>query len=128
MPRITLLFSLIVIILAGCVALTDPEGKDAGPYPDNWRELVREYIKTNYVDPYSIRDSQIAPPFRSRKAFFDEWIVCLRNNAKNQFGGYTGLRTTDISIRQGRVNIGSIDETGFHCRRQNLDFEPLPIN
>ena len=82
------------------------------------------YIKTSYVDPYSIRDSQIAPPFRNNKAFFDSWTICIRNNAKNKFGGYTGLRATDLLVQHGQ--IVQEDSVPSDCR--GARYESFPVN
>lgn len=70
---------------------------------------MRDYVKSTFIDPYSIRDAQIAPPrpgqmnipgtFRQESG----WIVCMRANAKNRMGGYVGIRDTVLVIRDGRV-------------------------
>ena len=83
------------------------------------------FIKGSYRDPYTVRDSEIAPPYRSTKTFYDTWIICIRNNAKNGFGAYTGLQSTAIGVKQGRID--QVDNGRFDCDRQNLEYLPFPI-
>jgi hypothetical protein len=68
------------------------------------------------------------------------WGVCVRANAKNRMGAYTGIRSTVFLIRDGRV-VESGDDTPValtekgvltvtpiyikeHC--ENAAFEPFP--
>lgn len=118
-----------ISLLTSCAApgqlATEGEGA-VGPYPNDWKNISTDFIRSNYVDPYSIRDSVAAPPFRNKKAFFDSWTICLRNNAKNRMGGYTGLSYTALHIQKGAIVV--VDPDGaFDCANPNLKYEPLPI-
>lgn len=123
----TTLLLIIASMITGCAGVgqisNSGEG-NVGPYPENWKNIAREYIKTRYFDPYSVRDSEAAPPFRNRKAFYDTWTLCIRNNAKNKFGGYTGLQATAIGIKQGQID----QVNDYDCKNRNLNYESLPIN
>jgi len=98
--------------------------ENVGPYPTNWKEIAASYIQNSYLDPRSVVDSEAAPPFRNNRLFFDAWTVCIRNNAKNQFGGYTGRRITELGIKHGQV-VTVDDKNDMFCR--NARFEPLPL-
>jgi hypothetical protein len=99
---------------------------DVGPYPTNWKSIVKSYIQNNYLDPRSVTHSEAAPPFRKTTLFYDfGWMVCIRNNAKNQFGGYTGRRITELGIKRGRV-VDVDDKSDLFCR--DAKFEPLPLD
>jgi hypothetical protein len=99
---------------------------DVGPYPTNWKSIVKSYIQNNYLDPRSVTQSEAAPPFRKTTPFYDfGWMVCIRNNAKNQFGGYTGRRITELGIKRGRV-VDVDDKSDLFCR--DAKFEPLPLD
>jgi hypothetical protein len=93
-----ILFS--VLGLAACGS-TDPQV--VGPYPADYRELVREAARQAYFDPYSMRDVRIATPREGRVYFDRGWVVCLQANARNRMGAYTGLQYTAFLIRDGRV-------------------------
>jgi len=124
----TLILAICIFILTGCASVGQvaSSGEEhIGPYPENWRTIVRNYIKSSYVDPYSVRDSEAAAPFRNKALFFDSWDICIRNNAKNRMGGYTGLTTSVISVQKGEVV--AVDNSDFHCRGRNLKWESLPL-
>ncbi|MDO8811894.1 MAG: hypothetical protein Q7J38_07705 [Gallionella sp.] len=120
--------------IAMCIVLTACSGvgtlksdgqENVGPYPANWKNIIASYIRNNYVDPHSIIDSEAAPPFRNQKLFYDTWTVCIRNNAKNRFGGYTGRQITAIGIKHGQIDLVEENEK-YDCER--VKFEPFPLN
>lgn len=53
-------------------------------------------------DPYSIRDAEISNVVLLHPAAGVE-AVCVKANAKNRLGGYTGRTATGISIRNGVI-------------------------
>ena len=117
----------ICLVAVGCGGPKTQREMDSsiGPYPSNWKEIVASYIRNNYVDPYSIMDSEAAPPFMQQTLAYDRWIVCIRNNAKNRMGGYTGRKITEISIVKGQVDMVD-DKNDLFCR--DARFEPFPLN
>ncbi|MBV5329072.1 MAG: hypothetical protein JZU65_15835 [Chlorobium sp.] len=112
-----ILFIIVCFSLAACAQI-----RPKGPYPENWRELVKVSIKQNFPDPYSIRDSEASAPVEL--AGFNVWQVCIRNNAKNRFGGYIGLRTLAIDIVNGVASAPS--EYIYGCKERR--FEPFPLD
>jgi hypothetical protein len=102
--------------LAACA--TPPTSENAGAPPANYREIARDYLRSNLLDPHSARDVQIAQPrigqvyvegtFRHENG----WAVCYRANAKNRMGGYTGLKEAVMLIRDNRVVVSN--ETAMH--------------
>lgn len=84
------------ISLASCQ--TDQAAAPVPPAPD-----VRSIVLSNkgalWKDPESIRNASITPPRRHYMGpFGDMWHVCVRANAKNGFGGYTGEKDMLIGI------------------------------
>jgi len=88
-------------MLSGCAATWTQEG--AGPYPDNYKEVVAAHIKQTYFDPYSLRDVRISQPTPGVLAMAVGYNVCLQANGKNRMGGYTGLKRTSYLINNQRV-------------------------
>ncbi len=96
--------SLSVFLLAGCVA-APPGGwfntntpADIGESPLGYNETVRNYLRTNLKDPYSLMDLSISEPAATSCRVgiygpFNGWRVTVSYNAKNSFGAYVGLRT-----------------------------------
>lgn len=85
---------------------------DAGSYPENYQEIVLDYLKETLFDPDSLKDFSIeAPtkelitsdiPFSVRKG--QEVYKCFaKYNAKNRMGGYTGKSTHLYYLRRGKV-------------------------
>lgn len=96
--------------LGGCAtqsavpALTMDEAKNA----------VLTARAISWKDPESIRDARIGQPYSSGCWGAAEHIVtppdacvCVAVNAKNSFGGYTGLRNT-VALLKGRRVIDFI--------------------
>lgn len=91
------------LVLEGCAAGSTADPGKVGPYPDNYKQIVATHVRAEFFDPYSMRDVSIAAPFQARLFFQDGWIVCLRANAKNRMGGYTGIQEQGYLIRDGAV-------------------------
>jgi hypothetical protein len=49
-----------------------------------------------WKDPDSVRDVQVSSP--AWRYLGMGWMVCFRSNARNSFGGYTGLTTSTLLI------------------------------
>lgn len=84
---------------------------DYGQYPENYREIVDGWVHRTFFDPYSVRDLSMTKP---EKYFIQQppllgggrlfgYRVRVSANAKNRLGGYTGLQTTNVLIRNGKV-------------------------
>ena len=109
------------VALAGCQ--TDGGGTSAvaaqaGPAPANYREIAADYIRSSFKDPYTIRDAEIAAPIPGRgpslnaDGFKTPWVVCVKANAKNSMGAYTGRKITALAVSDSRV-VNAWDETQY---------------
>jgi hypothetical protein len=125
--------ALIALMLCGC-ATAPPEGTSAGASPpENYRAVAAEHVKSAFVDPYSIRDAEIAPPklaagpsLNNDGGFYTPWLVCVRANAKNRMGAYAGRQVTALAMSGNKV-VNSYDEA--HFSRQvcgDAVYEPFP--
>jgi hypothetical protein len=103
---------LMVVLLLGCATAMDfrPNPQDRadsnfGPYPDNYKEITKEYLSRNLFDPYSAVYTFNAP-LKVRMAGGPSpfgWAVCGTINAKNRLGGYVGAGDYLVKIRDGVV-------------------------
>jgi hypothetical protein len=66
--------------------------------------------RSAWKDPASIRDARIGLPYSSGCwGHAEHWVqqvdacVCIATNAKNSFGGYTGLKPQVALIQNGRI-------------------------
>src|ERR1700761_5567679 len=80
-------------VLSGCATAAN-QTAELPPPPANYRALIVAKLKTTLKDPYSVRDSQISQPTPMWAGLLRGGTgtgVCVRLNAKNSYGAYTGL-------------------------------------
>jgi len=103
------------VLLSACSqTVSEADIKKAGPRPDNYRQLAKQYLRETLIDPYSVRDAQISEP-RVHQAFIGPlWNVCFKGNAKNRLGAYTGMDYTVLVFQNGRITV-SDDKAYLSC-------------
>lgn len=123
------------LALGGCQtdggAPTASNAPPAAP-PANYRQLAAAYVKSSFKDPYSIRDAEIAAPKMgsgpslNSDGFKTPWVVCIRANAKNAMGAYTGRKFTAIAMNETSVTNAwdAPEATGYLCN--GLPYQPFP--
>ena len=122
----TVSFAATVLLLTACAAAPSAVSSDPGHYPENYRALVKEWMRNTLFDPYSVRDLEITAPTKGtlwRGLVFGgalpAWIVCATFNAKNRFGGYVGRSTSVLFIRDNAVitteDSGSNTMSSYRC-------------
>jgi hypothetical protein len=123
---------LAVLGLAGCA--TADAGTGAEPYPANYKQIVKTYIRDNFKDPDSVRDAEIAAPLPSKGPSLlpvtgeftsGYWVVCLKTNAKNSFGAYTGKTEMALLVRRGQVANMWDKMTFLAC--EGAKYEPFAL-
>jgi hypothetical protein len=95
-----------IVVLAACVA-----NRNEPAIPPNYRDLVVSELRSSLKDPYSVRDAQISQP----TGILGTQGICVRFNAKNSFGAYTGLQTEAFvfSGGQARQVISSCGDASY---------------
>jgi hypothetical protein len=81
----------------------------ADPITLSMKQQILEAKSRIWKDPDSVRDASIS----SETGWCSFWgpCICIEANAKNSFGGYTGIRRTVIVFNSyGAIN--SIDDAG----------------
>lgn len=130
--RQLLLLAACALALAGCQTDGAAVAAQAGPAPANYRQLAAEHVRTSFKDPYTIRDAEIAAPkpgsgpSLNADGFKTPWVICMRANAKNALGAYTGRKVTAIAVSDARV-VNAWDDVqaaGYIC--QGVAYEPFP--
>jgi hypothetical protein len=82
-----------------------------GECPQDLAKLAQDYMRTMLKDPYTVRDFAVVGP--AAKAWYYGpgptgrghqygWAFPVQYNAKNSYGGYTGLRTHMMFAPGGR--------------------------
>lgn len=127
-----------LIAIAGCSPTTMSPGPkaEAGPPPNNYRAASVAAAKETFFDPYSVRDASISQPLYA-SAVFDGvsmvarrgWIVCVKANAKNRMGGYTGIQET-VMLFEGEAVATTLSGPDYagqiidHCK--TAIYSPFP--
>jgi len=123
------------VLLAGCA--TTEQGPP-GLTLDDAKAIVVSSRAVYWKDPESIRDAAIGQPYSCTGGLVHvarppSACVCVMANAKNLFGGYTGLKPSVVLIAGGSVidvisprsqdeckrrsNNPSLNRPGFRSRR-----------
>jgi hypothetical protein len=121
-------------LLSACA--TAPEGITGSIQqpPTNYRDQIRSYVKTNFKDPYSIRDAKIANspmrddtplPLPSGLWASGFYVVCFSANAKNAFGAYAGITAHGAIFIDGVLN-SVISNPRFDHFCSQASYAPFP--
>jgi hypothetical protein len=89
-----------IVALAGCATAAKQADE---PVPTDYRAQIATIIKSSLKDPYTVRDAAITElgP-RTVGGIATVTGVCVRYNAKNSYGAYTGIQEQDYIFRDGR--------------------------
>lgn len=116
-------------VLSACQTTTDggPVSTASAPeadLPPNYRTVIRAAVRERFFDPYSIRDASISQPIAGATLVGSQQTVCVRANAKNRLGGYTGRRATAFTFRQGQLTRADNRYAETTCR--DAQYQPFP--
>jgi hypothetical protein len=118
------------MMLSGCVETgpaTSVEPQTSPPA--NYRSLALSYARQSYVDPYSIRDASISQPLQVGYGLTGQqmvWVVCIRANARNRMGGYTGIQETVVAFSGNSVDASRSGGAGGGTACRGAVYEPFP--
>lgn len=116
-------------LLSGCASsddrvLTETQGgANINVLPANYRAEILAYQRSYLNDPTGIRGAMISPPaLKAVGKSTERYVVCVRFDAKNPNGAYSGVRD-HLAIFQA----GKLDQMGV-TREQCRDaaYEPFP--
>nr|DAO57697.1 MAG TPA: protein of unknown function (DUF4969) [Caudoviricetes sp.] len=103
---------LMCCVMLGCAKPPSSEEMaswDYGPYPENYEQIVKNYMAQSLFDPYSAQfifdgspsQRYLAKPFGGETLY--GWGGTVSVNAKNRFGAYVGYHTFAYIIKYGSV-------------------------
>ena len=114
-----------LLMFSGCAMLQN-QGKvteaelasaDFGSYPDNYKELIKQYYYHTMIDPNSAMFDYDGTPYKGYcdaqslvpKAEAFGYGVTFKINGKNKLGGYVGWKRSTAYIRNNKVYIAEED-------------------
>lgn len=113
MPLRTALICCAAFALQACSTVPPAPDIEAGPQPDKAQAeaAIRANLKRTLRDPDSMKDfSMVSGPdlmtgttaggSRERA-----WLFCVEYNAKNAYGGYTGLQAHSFPLRFSGADV-----------------------
>ncbi|WP_321335391.1 hypothetical protein [Breoghania sp.] len=126
MLKRTSIFGAIVLALSGCVTTEQVDNMVASSRPatPEERQIIVDYVRGTFKDPYSIRDARIS-------YFFDNtprggYAGCISLNAKNSFGGYIGTKFVSMVINNGQIIRSMEDAPGCHSiQARGIKWQPF---
>ena len=87
-----------------------PDPSLCGPYPNNYKEIVTNWLKTQLIDAESARIEWNGDPKPADLGTEGEhlygYLVNFKVNARNRFGAYTGMQSHGVLIGNGEVIKG----------------------
>jgi hypothetical protein len=106
-PMLVFLFAVAVAAaLAGCGTDSVREMREerASIFPGNYRAELIAFMRTYLNDPSNVRDAYIADPTRMQVGPRNQYVVCVRYNAKNSEGRYAGSKDGMALFDGGRFD------------------------
>jgi hypothetical protein len=110
-------------IAASCQTATPQSVADTQRPPSKaLRVTIVKAARDFVLDPYSIRDAEISNVVVfNPKAQIE--AVCVKANAKNAFGGYTGRQATSVSLRNDIILGATAGDA--RCLDSRLGYHPF---
>jgi hypothetical protein len=119
--RVTLLLSLLVLLIISPVVEASeplpPPGAAYGAYPNNYQDIITNWLNSVLVDPQSVQVKWLSEPRPgelnvSKTQQVSGFLVDFSVNSRNVFGAYTGPQKHTALLRDGQV----VTATGFMAR------------
>lgn len=119
--RVALLLSLLALLIISPVVEASeplpPPGAAYGAYPNNYQDIITNWLNSVLVDPQSVQVKWLSEPRPgelnvSKTQQVSGFLVDFSVNSRNVFGAYTGPQKHTALIRDGQV----VTATGFMAR------------
>jgi hypothetical protein len=99
---IIVFFGFIAAFLVGCAGITSPSNEPPAVDTTTMKQSVLADKARIWKDADSIRDASAGPAYACPRRFgAGATCICVEVNAKNSFGGYTGLQKNAVAYRNG---------------------------
>jgi len=115
---------LVVALLSGCVTQEQVDKVFASQRPVTASEkaAIVSAARDHFIDPYSIRDAEISNVVRLNDQGLE--AVCVKANARNRMGGYTGRSATSVRLLNGKP-VNTLDNAPA-CVNPKLRYQRFP--
>lgn len=110
--------------VAGCQTQGELQDaiNDAKPASATIKAAIVKDARDYLVDPYSVRDAEISY-LQFNKHSGLHWL-CVKANAKNRMGGYTGRQAVEVWVRSGQL-AGNLPNSPA-CNNPSMKWQAFP--
>ena len=110
--------------LAGCQTQAELQTaiSDSKPASAMVKTAIVKDARDYLVDPYSVRDAEISyVQFNKHSGL--HWL-CVKANAKNRMGGYTGRQAVEVWVQNGQL-AGNLPNS-LACNNPSMKWQAFP--
>ena len=116
-----------MVMLNGCQSASVGEmWASARPANSGEKAVIIEGMRQFLRDPYSVRDVEISQVVTLKAVGGNVRQVCVRGNAKNAYGGYTGKQTYLVYIGDNGQITHADQGPSMSVVCSRLSFIPFP--
>jgi hypothetical protein len=124
LPAVPVLAPALALLAIALCACSHPEPKvEENIQPTDYKPEILKQMRLHVDDPEGIRDAYIAEPALRPYGSVSRYIVCIRLNARNNDGRYTGSKDMAAFYYAGRITR-IVDADRDLCA--NAAYQPFP--
>jgi hypothetical protein len=102
----------------------------AANVPANYRQVIADRMLKTLKDPPSVRNAEISDVHVRAQVFENQKtpavVVCVRLNAKNSYGGYTGRQYYHYSFEDKQIARVFLEDTPpLGCEKYHKVYSPF---
>lgn len=105
---------LAALALGGCEGIAElgkytprtagPAPLEANSLPPDFRNQIRDFMRTYLIDPTGVREAYVADPVMMPVAGNNRYVACVRYNARDSDKKYMGSKDSVAIFLGGRLN------------------------
>jgi hypothetical protein len=117
-------FILLALLAASCTSSGAPHSDDAGNVvPGNYKSDLLAFLRTYLNDPTNVREAAVTEPVLRTLGAETRYMSCLRYNARDTVGKYSGARDRLAVYYHGRFDR-LVENAREQCR--DATYAPFP--
>lgn len=121
-----------LLLLAGCSTDVGPSAAELKAQwdaqnvpPQRYKDDLIAFLRTYLNDPSHIRDAQVSPPVLETVGPGPRYVACVRYNARNSDGKYTGSKVGAAIYVSGKLDR-FLDGPPTHELCKDAVYAPFP--
>ena len=95
---------ILLLLVTGCASGGGRSDEAANVGPIDYKADLLAFLRTYLNDPTNVREAMIAEPQQRAVGPDQRWTACLRYNARDTVGNYSGIRERLAVYYRGRFD------------------------